>query len=47
MAETQAEHREAQRQGRDGIFKDYCLRVATVTRDCGILERSQAPQEPK
>ncbi len=29
---TQAEHREAQRQGRGGVFKDYRLRVAAVLR---------------
>ncbi|MFN2644896.1 MAG: antibiotic biosynthesis monooxygenase [Burkholderiales bacterium] len=36
-------HREAQRQGRGGIFKSYRLRVANVLRDYTMDERAQAP----
>ncbi|HZH28949.1 MAG TPA: antibiotic biosynthesis monooxygenase [Azospirillaceae bacterium] len=39
-----AEHREAQRAGRGGIFADYRLRVAHVVRDDGLRERTEAPQ---
>lgn len=39
----QADHRAAQREGRSGIFLDYRLRVATVIRDYGLNDRSQAP----
>lgn len=38
-----SEHREAQREGREGIFKDYRLRVANVLRDYGMAERAEAP----
>src|SRR5512146_490199 len=37
-------HREAQRRGREEIFADYRIRVATVVRDYGLHERKQAPQ---
>ncbi len=37
-------HRDAQRAGRSGIFRDYRLRVAGVIRDYGMTERSQAPK---
>jgi heme-degrading monooxygenase HmoA len=40
---THLEHRAAQRAGRAGIFHDYRLRVASVIRDYGMLEREQAP----
>lgn len=36
-------HRFAQKKGRDGIFADYRLRVATVSRDYGKVNREQAP----
>ena len=39
-------HRSAQVAGRSGIFEDYRLRVASVVRDYGLTERSQAPQPP-
>ena len=39
----QAEHRQTQRAGRDGIFSQYRLRVADVVRDYGLYEREQAP----
>jgi heme-degrading monooxygenase HmoA len=37
------QHREAQSRGRQRIFKDYRLRVATVLRDYGMDDRTQAP----
>jgi heme-degrading monooxygenase HmoA len=39
-------HREAQREGRREIFRDYRLRVAAVIRDYGLHDRVQAPQLP-
>ena len=42
----QAEHREAQQAGRNGIFRNYRLRVAAVVRDYGMHERAEAPQPP-
>jgi heme-degrading monooxygenase HmoA len=36
-------HREAQRRGRESVFADYRLRVASVLRDYGMREREQAP----
>ncbi len=38
-----AEHRTTQAAGRAGIFDDYRLRVAEVTRDYGLFEREEAP----
>ena len=38
-------HREAQRQGRGGIFKSYRLRVANVLRDYTRDERGDAPAD--
>ncbi len=38
------QHREAQLAGRDGIFRDYRLRVAAVVRDYGLYDRAEAPQ---
>ncbi len=40
-------HRSAQRAGRDGIFRDYRLRVASVVRDYGKHERSAAPADSR
>ena len=37
------QHRDAQAAGRAGVFKDYRLRVASVIRDYGLLERGEAP----
>jgi len=36
-------HREAQKQGRGGIFASYRLRIATVSRDYSMDSRAQAP----
>ena len=38
-------HREAQKQGRGGIFKSYRLRIASVLRDYTMDERAQAPKD--
>lgn len=40
-------HRCAQRKGRDGVFRDYRLRIAEVVRDYGMKERKQAPEDSK
>jgi heme-degrading monooxygenase HmoA len=36
-------HRAAQAEGREAIFADYRLRIATVLRDYGMQDRAQAP----
>jgi heme-degrading monooxygenase HmoA len=38
-------HRHAQSKGRNGIFKDYHLRIATVVRDYGMFERKETPDD--
>ncbi|MEI7036297.1 antibiotic biosynthesis monooxygenase [Fulvimonas yonginensis] len=40
-------HRAAQREGRETVFADYRLRVATVLRDYGMHERRQAPPDSR
>ena len=40
-------HREAQKKGRDSVFKNYRLRVAMVIRDYGMDERADAPDDSK
>lgn len=40
-------HRQAQIAGRETIFYDYRLKVASVIRDYGMHERSQAPSDSK
>jgi heme-degrading monooxygenase HmoA len=40
-----ASHREAQARGRQGVFRDYRLRVAEVLRDYGLRERDEAPAD--
>ena len=42
---TASRHRAAQRAGREGIFRDYRLRVAPVMRDYGMRDREQAPRD--
>jgi heme-degrading monooxygenase HmoA len=37
-------HHAAQISGRNGVFRDYRIRVAVVVRDYGMYERAQAPQ---
>ena len=41
------QHRAAQHAGRDGIFADYRLRVASVTRDYGLRQRDAAPEDSR
>jgi heme-degrading monooxygenase HmoA len=40
-------HRAIQGAGRERIFADYRLRVATVLRDYGLNQREQAPQDSR
>jgi heme-degrading monooxygenase HmoA len=40
-------HRAIQLTGRERIFVDYRLRVATVLRDYGMRQREQAPQDSR
>jgi heme-degrading monooxygenase HmoA len=41
------DHRLAQDQGRNGVFKDYRLRVATIIRDYGMFDRAEVPTDSK
>jgi heme-degrading monooxygenase HmoA len=40
-------HRGAQERGRDGVFADYRLRVASVIRDYGLRDRAEAPADSR
>jgi heme-degrading monooxygenase HmoA len=40
-------HRNAQKRGRDSVFKDYHLRIAQVERDYGMFDRKEAPADSK
>lgn len=40
-------HRDAQSLGRNHYFSDYRLRIAKVTRDYGMRDRDQAPDDSK
>ncbi|HET6827030.1 MAG TPA: antibiotic biosynthesis monooxygenase [Ramlibacter sp.] len=40
-------HRAAQSAGRKTMFKEYRLRIAEVTRDYGLNERTQAPADSR
>lgn len=42
-----AGHRQSQAQGRAGIFADYRLRIAAVTRDYGMTIRDEAPDDSR
>lgn len=44
---TQEKHRAGQVRGRGGVFADYRLRVASVMRDYGMNERSEAPDDSR
>ena len=44
---TAVEHRAAQRAAREGILRDYRLRIAHVARDYGMTERAQAPRDSR
>lgn len=39
------DHRAAQVKGRTEIFKDYRLRVVSVIRDYGMVERKEVPED--
>jgi heme-degrading monooxygenase HmoA len=41
------DHREIQAMGREFIFADYRLRVASVLRDYGMRDRAQAPDDSR
>ncbi|CAD0004602.1 antibiotic biosynthesis monooxygenase family protein [Flavobacterium chungangense] len=38
-------HRLAQSKGRNEIFKDYHLRIASVVRDYGMFDRKETPKD--
>lgn len=40
-------HRATQAKGRGGVFADYRLRIAGVTRDYGMTERAEAPDDSR
>ena len=40
-------HRAAQKAGREIMFDDYRLRVASVIRDYGMNEREEAPEDSR
>lgn len=40
-------HRGAQTKGREGVFDDYRLRIASVVRDYGKFDRAQVPTDSK
>jgi heme-degrading monooxygenase HmoA len=40
-------HRAAQALGRDHVFSDYRLRIASVVRDYGMNDRDQAPSDSR
>ena len=38
-------HRHAQSKGRNEIFKDYHLRIASVVRNYGMFDRNETPED--
>lgn len=40
-------HRTTQTAGRSGIFSDYRLRIADVSRDYGLHDHAQAPKDSR
>jgi heme-degrading monooxygenase HmoA len=44
---NRARHRAAQDAGRGGVFAEYRLRIADVTRDYGMTDREQAPADSR
>jgi heme-degrading monooxygenase HmoA len=44
---NQQDHRISQEAGRGGVFADYRLRIASVVRDYGMTERSEAPADSR
>lgn len=41
------QHRDAQRAGREHVFRSYRLRVAQVTRDYGMHDRERVPEDSR
>ena len=41
------EHRTAQARGRGSLFRDYRIRVGSITRDYSMSARGQAPQDSR
>jgi heme-degrading monooxygenase HmoA len=41
------EHRAGQARGRSGVFRDYRIRIAEVSRDYTLRERAQAPADSR
>ncbi|MCW5624669.1 MAG: antibiotic biosynthesis monooxygenase [Burkholderiales bacterium] len=41
------DHRRTQALGRDALFDDYRLRVASVIRDYGMVDRDGAPEDSR
>ncbi|MBA2918203.1 antibiotic biosynthesis monooxygenase [Sphingomonas sp. MAH-20] len=39
------EHRAGQARGRSGVFRDYRIRIADVSRDYTLRDRAQAPAD--
>lgn len=44
---NRANHRQAQAEGRHGVFRDYRLRIAEVSRDYSLTDRTQAPKDSR
>jgi len=44
---TRGTHRDAQARGRDGVLRDYRMRIAAVSRDYGMTERAEAPTDSR
>jgi len=44
---NQDDHRQSQAAGRGGVLSDYRLRIASVVRDYGMAERSEAPADSR
>ncbi len=44
---TLQSHREAQSKGRENIFRDYRIRIASVMRDYSLNERDEAPSDSR
>lgn len=44
---TLSAHRGAQKKGRNGIFDNYRLRIASVIRDYGMFDRDEAPTDSR
>ena len=40
-------HRMAQKRGREGVFRNYRLRIGHVVRDYGLAERAEAPADSR